>query len=195
MKRLIDFLFSFFALLFLSPVFLLISLCIIIDSGFPIFYVQRRVGKNRQDYGLYKFRTMRQNSEQKGLLTVGRDSRITGVGHFLRKFKLDELPQFMNVLKGEMSLVGPRPEVSKYVNLYSPEQLRVLEVLPGITDPASLAYIDESELLARSSDPEKTYIEEIMPHKLHLNLEYLRKRSLRSDLQIIFRTLKRSLWR
>lgn len=195
MKRLFDVCFSSLALLLLSPLGLLIALCIIVDSGVPVFYVQQRVGRKNKDFGLYKFRTMRKNSDAKGLLTVGKDSRITKAGHILRKYKLDELPQFLNVLKGEMSIVGPRPEVRKYVDLYTSDQMKVLEVSPGITDLASLMYIDESELLARSAHPEKTYIEEIMPHKLRLNLEYLSKRSFFSDLGIIFRTLKRSIVR
>jgi len=195
MKRLFDVCFSSLALLLLSPLGLLIALCIIVDSGFPVFYVQQRVGRKNKDFGLYKFRTMRKNSDAKGLLTVGKDSRITKAGHILRKYKLDELPQFLNVLKGEMSIVGPRPEVRKYVDLYTSDQMKVLEVSPGITDLASLMYIDESELLARSAHPEKTYIEEIMPHKLRLNLEYLSKSSFFSDLGIIFRTLKRSIVR
>jgi lipopolysaccharide/colanic/teichoic acid biosynthesis glycosyltransferase len=195
MKRLFDVCFSSLALLLLSPLGLLIALCIIVDSGVPVFYVQQRVGRKNKDFGLYKFRTMRKNSDAKGLLTVGKDSRITKAGHILRKYKLDELPQFLNVLKGEMSIVGPRPEVRKYVDLYTSDQMKVLEVSPGITDLASLMYIDESELLARSAHPEKTYIEEIMPHKLRLNLEYLSKRSFFSDLGIIFSTLKRSIVR
>jgi len=195
MKRLFDVLFSLFALLFLCPIFLLIALWIMADSGLPVFYIQQRVGRYRKSFGLYKFRTMRNNSAGKGLLTIGRDSRITKSGHFLRKYKLDELPQFLNVLKGEMSIVGPRPEVGKYVDLYTTEQLRVLDVRPGITDLASLTYIDESDLLSRSADPEKTYIEEIMPHKLNLNLEYLKRRTFGSDLRLVLQTLKKSLVR
>ena len=138
---------------------------------------------------LLKFRTMTNTSADKGLLTVGdRDSRITPVGYFLRKYKLDELPQLINVLIGDMSFVGPRPEVSKYVELYSPEQRKVLDVKPGITDLASIEYMNESELLAKSVDPEKTYIEEIMPHKLGINLRYQANRTLLSDVKVIFKT-------
>lgn len=137
---------------------------------------------------------MKPDSDKKGLLTVGgRDPRVTGIGYFLRKYKLDELPQLINVLVGEMSLVGPRPEVRKYVDMYSPEQLRVLDVQPGITDYASIEYSNENELLAKSSDPEKTYIEEIMPAKLKLNMKYIEEKSLGTDLKIIFRTIGKIL--
>ena len=152
--------------------------------------MQLRVGKNNIDFELFKFRTMQINADKKGLLTVGaRDSRITKVGYYLRKYKLDELPQLINVLIGDMSLVGPRPEVRKYVNLYSEQQLNVLSVRPGITDTASLKYFDESELLKKSTDPEKTYIEEIMPTKLNLNLEYIANHTTTKDVEIIFLTV------
>ena len=152
------------------------------------------MGKNGKDFLLWKFRTMKPDSDKKGLLTVGgRDPRVTGIGYFLRKYKLDELPQLFNVLSGEMSLVGPRPEVRKYVEMYSPEQLKVLEVKPGITDYASIEYSKENELLAKSSDPEKTYIEEIMPAKLKLNMKYIEEKSFWTDLKIIFRTVGKIL--
>lgn len=195
MKRLFDFFFSLMAILLLLPLWLVIALWIVADSGWPVFYVQQRVGRGNRDFRLYKFRSMRKNSDRNGLLTIGRDNRITTAGHFLRKYKLDELPQLWNVLKGDMSLVGPRPEVRKYVNLYSAEQMKVLNVRPGITDLASLAYIDESELLSQSENPEDTYIKEIMPHKLRLNLEYLNKRNFWSDLGIVMQTVKKSLVR
>jgi len=155
-----------------------------------VFYIQQRVGKNGRDFSLYKFRTMHTGADKKGLLTVGaRDSRITGIGYFLRKNKLDELPQLFNVLFGSMSLVGPRPEVRKYVEMYNEEQKRVLSVKPGITDYASIEYVNENEVLAKSSNPEQTYISEIMPHKLQLNLKYIREKSFATDLKIIFRTI------
>ena len=152
--------------------------------------MQVRVGKNGVDFILFKFRTMRIGAEKSGLLTVGgRDSRITRTGYILRKYKLDELPQLINVLMGDMSLVGPRPEVRKYVNLYSDSQLSVLNVRPGITDYASIEYSNENELLAKSNDPERTYIEEILPAKLSLNQRYIKEKSGVKDLRIIFQTL------
>lgn len=154
--------------------------------------MQKRVGKNGKDFSLLKFRTMRPDSDKKGLLTVGmRDSRITRTGYFLRKYKLDELPQLFNVLTGDMSLVGPRPEVRKYVDMYNEEQKKVLSVQPGITDYASIEYVNENEVLARSSNPEQTYINEIMPHKLELNLKYIREKGMATDLKIIIRTIGR----
>ncbi len=174
------------------PVFLCISLAIIINSGFPVFYLQSRVGKHNRDFKLFKFRTMHSGADKKGLLTVGgRDPRVTAVGYYLRKYKLDELPQLFNVLIGNMSLVGPRPEVRKYVELYNEEQKKVLSVKPGITDLASLKFINENDLLAKSSDPEKTYIEEIMVEKLALNKEYIQQHHFGMDLKIIFATLKK----
>ena len=190
MKRLFDILASFIGIILLSPVLLLISLAVVLTSGFPIFYLQTRVGKNNIDFKLFKFRSMANNSDKKGLLTVGgRDPRITPVGYFLRKFKLDELPQLFNVLFGTMSLVGPRPEVRKYVDMYNEEQKKVLSVQPGITDYASLDYINENELLAKSSDPEETYIKEVMPAKLQLNLKYINEAGLGTDLKLIFKTI------
>lgn len=177
-------------LLLLSPFFLLIALLIALDSKGGVFFRQSRVGRHEKDFMLIKFRTMRPDADKKGLLTVGnRDSRVTGIGYYLRKYKLDELPQLINVVKGEMSLVGPRPEVRKYVDLYTAEQRQVLEVPPGITDLASLEYIDENELLGRAEDPEATYIKEIMPAKLSLNLQYIRQRGLWTDLKIIVKTI------
>ncbi len=150
----------------------------IISCGFPVFYLQTRVGLNGKDFKLFKFRTMHKDSDKKGLLTVGgRDPRVTTIGYYLRKYKLDELPQLFNVLFGTMSLVGPRPEVRKYVDLYTKEQQQVLSVKPGITDFASLEYINENDLLAKSSDPEKIYIDEIMPAKLALNSKYIQQQS------------------
>lgn len=192
MKRLFDIVCSFTGLLLLSPLLILISLCVGLGSRGGVFYRQTRVGKNGVDFKLFKFRTMHTGADKKGLLTVGgRDPRITAAGYYLRRYKLDELPQLFNVLSGSMSLVGPRPEVRKYVELYNAEQKKVLLVKPGITDYASLEYFSENELLAASSDPEKTYIEEVMPAKLALNRQYISEAGLLTDLKIILRTLKR----
>jgi lipopolysaccharide/colanic/teichoic acid biosynthesis glycosyltransferase len=193
-KRLFDILFSILGLIILSPFFILFSLLIIIGSGFPVFYLQKRVGKNGTDFFIFKFRTMRKDADSKGLLTVGgKDPRITGIGYFLRKYKIDELPQLFNVLLGNMSFVGPRPEVRKYVDLYTPEQLKVLSVKPGITDHASIEYSNENELLGKSNDPETTYVKEIMPAKLAINLKYIQERSFGADIKIIFKTIGKIL--
>lgn len=189
MIRFFDFLFSLLGLIILSPLLLLISLCIVFDSRGGIFYRQIRVGKNGKDFKLYKFRSMRSGSDRRGLITVGeKDSRITRVGYFLRKYKLDELPQLINVLKGEMSLVGPRPEVRKYVDLYTPEQRKVLSVVPGITDYASIEYVDENRILGGAVDPDKTYVEVIMPDKIRYNMRYIEHRSVKEYFKIIFLT-------
>jgi lipopolysaccharide/colanic/teichoic acid biosynthesis glycosyltransferase len=190
LKRLFDIFFSLSGLIILSPFFILISLLIILDSRGGIFYKQIRVGKNGKDFSLFKFRSMRTDADKKGLLTVGgRDSRITRMGYFIRKYKIDELPQLLNVFTGSMSLVGPRPEVRKYVDLYNTEQKMVLSVKPGITDYASIEYSNENELLGKATDPEKVYIEEIMPAKLKLNLKYIAEQGSMTDLKIIVRTL------
>lgn len=173
----------------LSPILVPIAIWVKIDSKGPVFYRQSRVGRGNKDFGLYKFRSMEVGADRKGLITVGgHDPRVTRAGYYLRKYKLDELPQLINVLKGDMSLVGPRPEVRKYVELYTPEQRRVLRVRPGITDPASIRYRNENELLAQTDDPEKCYRETIMPDKLCINLEYIDNRSFTGDIGIIFRT-------
>lgn len=191
-KRIFDIFFSLGGLVLLLPFFLIIAIAIIIDSRGGVFYRQKRVGKDGIEFGLWKFRTMFSGSDKKGLLTVGgKDARITKVGYFLRKYKLDELPQLINVFTGDMSLVGPRPEVKKYVDLYTPEQRMVLSVQPGITDYASLEYFEENELLGKSGNPEETYIKEIMPAKLNLNLRYIKEMSLLTDVKIIFRTILR----
>jgi lipopolysaccharide/colanic/teichoic acid biosynthesis glycosyltransferase len=192
LKRIFDIVFSLIGLVILSPLFIVISCCVGFSSSGGVFYRQVRVGKDQKDFYLLKFRTMYTNSDKKGLLTVGgRDPRITPVGFYLRKYKVDELPQLLNVLFGSMSLVGPRPEVRKYVEMYSPEQKQVLKVKPGITDYASLEYFSENELLAKSTDPEATYISEIMPAKLALNQKYISEAGLITDLKIILRTLKK----
>ena len=190
MKRIFDIGASFFGLLLLSPLLFILALAIALTSRGGAFYRQVRVGKNAIEFDLWKFRTMRVGSDKEIQLTIGeRDPRITNIGVFLRKFKLDELPQLVNVFSGQMSIVGPRPEVPEYVALYSQEQCKVLSVRPGLTDPASIEYINENELLAASTDPEKTYKEEVMPAKLKMNLAYLEKRNFISDLGLIFRTI------
>ncbi|MBS3967365.1 MAG: sugar transferase [Truepera sp.] len=192
LKRLLDLTGAGLGLLVLSPVFAAIAALIKLDSPGPVFFRQERVGRHGQPFWIFKFRSMRTDAPSLGgQLTVGRDPRITRVGALLRQTKLDELPQLLNVLRGEMSLVGPRPEVPKYVALYTPEQRQVLAVRPGITDLASIEYRSESELLARAPDPEKVYVQEVMPHKLQLNLEYIRTQSLDRDLAIIFKTIRR----
>lgn len=188
MIRFCDILFSLLGLLILWPFFLLIALAIVLESRGGVFYTQQRVGRNGKDFLLYKFRSMRSDSDKKGLLTVGKDHRITQIGIFIRKYKLDELPQLCNVLKGEMSLVGPRPEVRKYVNIYTPEQMKVLSVRPGITDYASIEYVDESTCLSNSADPEKTYIEQVLPDKIKYNLKYINNYTLHEYFKIIFLT-------
>lgn len=194
LKRCFDILFSALGLVALSPLFFVLAFLVGLSSPGGVFYRQLRVGRYGKDFRLYKFRSMRPNSDSKGLLTVGgRDPRITCIGYFLRKYKLDELPQLINVLIGDMSLVGPRPEVRKYVSLYNQEQMRVLELRPGITDYASLEYFSENDLLAKSSEPEKTYIEEIMPAKLALNQRYIDEAGLATDVKIIFKTVAKIL--
>jgi lipopolysaccharide/colanic/teichoic acid biosynthesis glycosyltransferase len=188
--RFFDLLISILAIIILIPFLIIISVLIIIDTPGGIFYLQKRVGKNNRDFTLFKFRTMRINSDKKLLLTVGsKDQRITRSGYFLRKFKIDELPQLINVILGNMSFVGPRPEVRKYVNLYNDEQKIVLSVKPGITDYASIRFKDENKLLALSPDPEKTYIEEIMPLKIKLNMAYINEMTVFSYFKIIILTL------
>ena len=190
LKRFFDIICSLIGIILLLPFFIIVSLLIIINSGFPVFYIQTRVGKNNRNFNLFKFRTMQADADEKGLLTVGgRDPRVTSAGYYLRKYKLDELPQLFNVLVGTMSLVGPRPEVNKYVDLYTTQQLQVLNVKPGITDLASLEFINENELLAQSCNPEDTYINKIMPEKLALNLKYIAQQSFATDIKIIFNTL------
>lgn len=192
MKRLFDIVASFIGLLILLPLFLFLGIWISMESRGGVFYKQIRVGRNGVDFKLWKFRSMVPDADKKGLLTVGgRDPRITRAGYFLRKYKLDELPQLINVLLGDMSLVGPRPEVRKYVDLYSDEQRNVLSVRPGITDYASVEYFEENELLAKSGNPEETYIKEVMPAKLRLNQRYIHEAGLITDIGIILRTIAR----
>jgi lipopolysaccharide/colanic/teichoic acid biosynthesis glycosyltransferase len=194
LKRLFDIVFSVIVLALFLPFGLIIALLIMLNDGGSPFYVQQRVGKHSRPFGLLKFRSMRKNADQLGKLTVGmRDPRITRVGHFIRKYKIDEFPQFINVLVGNMSVVGPRPEVKEYTDLYTEEQRNILSVKPGITDYASLEYFKENELLGKSDDPRKTYIEEIMPAKIELNKKYLSKPGIAQDLKIIGLTIKRIL--
>lgn len=188
--RFFDFVLSLVGLVILAPIFIVLAAWIKIDSVGPVFYKQIRVGQNGKDFGLFKFRSMVVDADKKGLITVGgRDPRITRSGYFIRKYKLDELPQLINVLVGDMSLVGPRPEVRKYVELYDDDQNKVLSVKPGITDYASIEYMDENEILGKSTDPEKTYIKEIMPEKIKYNMKYIKNRSLIEYFKIIFLTV------
>ncbi|MEI3459500.1 MAG: sugar transferase [Bacteroides cellulosilyticus] len=189
MKRLFDIVASGLGLLCLSPLFLILAVWIKCDTPGPVFYRQTRVGRYNRDFRLYKFRSMRIGADRQGLITVGgHDTRITRSGYFIRKYKLDEFPQLINVFIGDMSLVGPRPEVRKYVDLYTQEQMHVLDVRPGITDPASIRYRNENELLAQAVDPDRYYIETIMPDKLRINLEYVANHSFWSDIVFIFKT-------
>lgn len=189
MIRFFDFVFSLMGVIMLMPLFLVVFILIRIDSPGGAFYRQSRVGKSGIDFKLLKFRSMRTDSDKHGGLTVGsRDSRITRSGYYLRKYKIDELPQLFNVLKGDMSLVGPRPEIRKYTNLYSEEQKVVLSVKPGITDYASIEYMDENEVLGRSSNPEKTYVEQIMPAKIELNKRFISNRTTSEYLKILWIT-------
>lgn len=187
-----DIVLSFTGLLVLLPIFIVVALLVLISSGFPVFYMQKRIGLNGKEFNLFKFRTMYANADAKGLLTVGgRDPRVTPIGYYLRKSKADELPQLLNVLIGDMSLVGPRPEVKKYVDLYTAEQRQVLSVRPGITDYASIKFINENDILVKSDDPERMYVKEVMPLKLKLNLKYIQEKSFLTDLSIIFETFKK----
>jgi len=190
-KRIFDIVFSFFGLIILLPLLLILAILIKIESKGPLFYLQSRVGRYGKDFKIFKFRTMFVGSDKKGLLTLGdRDPRVTRIGYYLRKYKLDELPQLINVLIGNMSFVGPRPEVRKYVDYYSKEDLIILNVKPGITDYASITYRDEAELLKGTSNPEQFYIENIMPKKIELNKKYINSPSLLTDLKIIFSTIQ-----
>ncbi|MDO5526125.1 MAG: sugar transferase [Prevotella sp.] len=192
MTRLFDILFSFVGLVVLSPLLLLIYVLIRIESTGGGFYCQQRVGRYGRIFKLLKFRSMRTGSDKKGLITVGgHDPRITRMGYFIRKYKIDELPQLLNVLKGDMSLVGPRPEVKKYVDMYTDEQRRVLNVRPGITDYASIEYSDENTILGMADNPDKVYVEQIMPDKIKLNMRYIENNSLKEYFKIIFLTLKK----
>ncbi|MBQ7648853.1 MAG: sugar transferase [Paludibacteraceae bacterium] len=190
MIRFCDIVLSCLGLLLLTPLFVVVAVWIVIDNPGPVFYRQQRVGKDGKDFGLLKFRSMRIGADKESLITIGEhDSRITRAGYYIRKYKLDELPQLWNVLTGDMSLVGPRPEVRRYVDMYTDEQRQVLTVRPGITDYASIEYIDENRMLAQAEDPDRTYIEEILPAKIALNMRYIKHQTLGEYMKIIFLTL------
>ena len=187
MKRLFDIVASGLGLICLSPLFVVLAVWIKCDSRGPVFYRQVRVGKDNRDFRLFKFRSMRPDSDRLGLITVGgHDPRVTRSGYYIRRYKLDEFPQLINVFKGDMSLVGPRPEVRKYVDMYTPEQMRVLSVRPGITSLASIRYRNENEILAKADDPDRCYIEKVMPDKLAIDLEYVDRATLWNDIRLIF---------
>lgn len=188
-KRISDIVASVVVLILLSPLFLLVSVWILLDSPGGLIYKQERVGKNGQNFQLLKFRSMRTGADKEGQITIGNDARVTRSGRFIRKFKIDEFPQLINVIKGEMSVVGPRPEVPRYVKMYSDQQRKVLDVQPGLTDLATIEFINEQEKLGESKDPESLYINHIMPAKLALNIEYIQNRSFLNDLSIIFKTI------
>ncbi len=191
MKRAFDIIASGLGLICLSPLFVVLAVWIKCDSKGPVFYRQVRVGRDNKDFHLYKFRSMRPDSDKLGLITVGgHDPRVTRSGYYIRKYKLDEFPQLINVFLGDMSLVGPRPEVRKYVNMYTPEQMRVLSVRPGITSLASIRYRNENDILAAAEDPDKCYVEQVMPDKLSIDLEYVTKANFWNDIKLIFSTFK-----
>lgn len=191
MKRIFDIVASGCGLIVLSPLFLIFAIWIKLDSKGPVFYRQVRVGRNNRDFRIFKFRSMKDGADQGSLVTIGgHDSRITRSGYILRRFKLDELPQLINVFTGDMSLVGPRPEVRHYVNYWTPEQMRVLDVRPGITDPASIRFRNENDLLDKAENPEEYYINVIMQEKIRLYLEYVGNQSLWYDIKLIFQTIK-----
>ncbi|MGZ3722078.1 MAG: sugar transferase [Bdellovibrionales bacterium] len=190
-KRATDIVLSFLGLVILSPLLLVIAVLIKVYDGAAVFFIQNRIGRGGEPFRMYKFRTMVMNADKGAALTIGQDSRITPVGKFLRRYKIDELPQLWNVLVGEMSLVGPRPEIARFVDCYSPEQREVLKLKPGITDPASFAFFDESELLSRKADPERFYKEQLMGEKIRINLDYAAKAGFLTDLILIFATVGR----
>lgn len=191
MKRLFDITASALGLLLLCPLFIVVAIWIKLDSEGPVFYRQLRVGRHNKDFRIYKFRSMRIGADRGSLVTVGgHDPRVTKLGYIIRKYKIDELPQLINVLLGDMSIVGPRPEVRHYVNYWKPSQMRVLDVRPGITDPASIRYRNENELLAEAQDPEDYYINVIMQDKIRLYLEYVDNVSFCYDIKLIFQTFK-----
>lgn len=193
-KRLFDIVFSVIVLVLFLPIGIIISIWVVIESRGGIFFIQERIGRNGAPFSMLKFRSMRKNAEASGKLTIGmNDQRITQSGKFIRKFKLDEFPQFINVLKGDMSVVGPRPEVKEFVDLYTADQYTILDVKPGITDFASLEYFEENKLLGLSDNPKETYVSVIMPAKIALNKKYLNNPNLTTDLKIIWRTFTKIL--
>ena len=189
MKRLCDILLSGVGLIMLSPLLIVVAIWIKLDSAGPVFYRQVRVGRHNKDFRIYKFRSMYIDSDKRGLITIGgHDPRVTRAGYYIRKAKIDELPQLINVFLGDMSFVGPRPEVRKYVDMYTAEQLHVLDIRPGITDAASIKYRNENEILEKQADPEQYYIDVVMQDKLRINLDYVAHHSLLGDLKLIFNT-------
>ena len=193
LKRIFDIILSLFGLIILFPFMLMIAILIKLDSKGPVFFKQVRVTKNGREFKIFKYRTMKIGSDKYSQITVGKDDRITKIGMFLRTYKLDEIPQLINVLLGDMSLVGPRPEVPKYVALYTEEQKEILKVRAGITDYASIEFSDENNLLSSEEEPEKAYIEKIMPKKIELNKKYLSEISILTDIKIILLTIKKIL--
>lgn len=195
-KRTFDLISCIVGLMLLAPLFIIVAIWIKLDSSGPIFFRQERVGRNGEIFRIHKFRTMRSDSENKGRLTVGKDSRITTSGHFLRKSKVDELPQLIDVLRGKMSLVGPRPEVQEFIDEY-PSDIRdiVLSVRPGITDEASIEMVDENEILGKYSDPRKGYIDEVLPIKQKYYVDYVENKSFFGDINIIFKTISKIITR
>jgi len=189
-KRALDLVGAGVGVVLLAPLFALVAVAIKAGDGGPVFYRQRRVGRNGREFRIWKFRTMVVDAERAGPpLTAGEDPRVTRVGAVLRRFKVDELPQLLNVLVGEMSLVGPRPEVARYIAYYTPNERLILRHVPGITDPASLAYADEAALLAGAGDPERVYLRQIMPEKIRLSMRYARSATVLSDMMVILQTL------
>ena len=193
LKRIFDIILSLFGLMILFPFMLIIAILIKLDSKGPVFFKQIRVTKNGREFKIFKYRTMRVGSDKYSQITVGKDDRITKIGLFLRKYKLDEIPQLINVFIGDMSLVGPRPEVPKYVALYTDEQKEILKVRAGITDYASIEFSNENDLLASEEDPEKAYIKKVMPKKIELNKKYISEISMLTDIKIILLTIKKIL--
>ena len=195
-RSLFDFLMAVLMLIVLSPILVLVSLLIVLTSRGGVFFIQERAGKNFKNFGIIKFRTMQQDSHKHGLITVGmKDSRITSIGYFLRKYKIDEFPQLINIVKGDMSFVGPRPEVTKYVLYGNPDQEKVMTVRPGITSPASIEFSDENHIILKYPDHEKAYVEILIPEKLRLNVLYIENQSFFGDIKIIFRTLGKIILR
>ena len=189
MKRLFDLVLSICGILFLLPFFIIVSVLIKLDSDGDIIFKQTRVTKDGKEFKIFKFRTMKPNTEKQGQITIGADNRITSIGSFLRKTKLDELPQLFNIIMGDMSFVGPRPEVPKYVAMYTQDQREILKVRAGITDYASIYFSNESEILGKQKNPEKFYIEKIMPYKIELNKKYIKEAGIITDIKIIFLTI------
>ena len=189
-KRMFDIVFSILGIILVLPLLIIVSILIKLTSDGPIIFKQKRIGQYGKKFDIYKFRTMIKNSESKGAkITIGKDPRITNIGFILRKYKIDELPQLFNILKGEMSFVGPRPEVEKYVEIYKKEYENILKIKPGITDLASIKYSNENDILANKENPENYYINNIMKEKINLNNKYLEKIGIKNDVKIIFKTI------